>query len=50
MTTDSINFSRRIIVKLLDKSLHIRARAGKTGKSETEVVLGVGVLEVSAYG
>ena len=38
-TSDTINPSSRIVVKLLDEGKNTRARAGKTGKSGTEVVL-----------
>ena len=38
-TSDSVNHSSRIVDKLLDERKNIRARAGKTGKSGTEVVL-----------
>ena len=38
-TSDSVNPSSRIFVKLLDERKNIRARAGKLGKSGTEVVL-----------
>ena len=39
MTSDSVNPSSRIFGKLVDEGKNIRARAGKTGKSGTEVVL-----------
>ena len=38
-TCDPVNPSSRIVVKLLDERKNIRARAGKTGKREAEVVL-----------
>ena len=38
-TSDSVNPSSRIVGKLVDERKNIRARAGKTGKSGTEVVL-----------
>ena len=38
-TSDSVNSSSRIVGKLVDERKNIRARAGKTGRSGTEVVL-----------
>ena len=38
-TNDPVNPSSRIVGKLVDERKNIRARAGKTGKSGTEVVL-----------
>ena len=38
-TSNSVNPSSRIVGKLVDERKNISARAGKTGKSGTEVVL-----------
>ena len=43
-TSDPVNPSSRIVGKLVDERKNIKARAGKTGKSGTKVVLRDGCI------